>query len=71
MLEKEDFERLDERYVKQTDCTVIQAETDKRIDQIHEDTAVIKAKMNVIIALSSLIAGPVIAIAVKLLFGVT
>lgn len=67
---KEVLDRLDERYVKIADCTTIQSETDKRIDAIHEDVAVVKTRMNTIIAILSAIAVPIVAIAVKLLFGV-
>lgn len=69
MLDKEDFVRLDERYVKQSDCTVIQSETDKRIDAIHEDVAIVKTRMNAMIGILTAIAAPVLAIAVKYLFG--
>ena len=70
MIAKEDMELLDARYVKQTDCVAIQTDTDKRIDAIHEAQAVMNVKMNVMIGIASTIAVPVIAIAVKLLFGV-
>lgn len=70
MIEKEDIERLDERYVKQSDCVTIQNDTDKRIDSIHEAQAVMNTKMNIMIGIASSIAIPVLAIAVKLLFGV-
>lgn len=66
---KEVLDRLDERYVKISDCTTNQAETDKRIDSIHEDVAVLKTRMNTIIAILSAIAAPIVAIAVKYLFG--
>lgn len=71
MNEKELMERFDERYVKRSECVSIQTETDKRIDDIHEAQAIMNTKMNIIIGISSSIAVPVIAIAVKLLFGVT
>lgn len=66
---KEVLNRLDERYVKISDCTTIQAETDKRIDSIHEDVAIVKTRLTTVIAILSAIAVPVVAIAVKLLFG--
>lgn len=69
MIEKEDIERLDERYVKQTDCTVIQSETDKRIDSIHEAQAIMNTKLNILIGILSAIGVSVLGIAVKLLFG--
>ena len=70
MIAKEDMELLDARYVKQIDCVAIQTDTDKRIDAIHEAQTVMNVKMNFIIGIASSIAVPVIAIAVKLLFGV-
>lgn len=69
MLEKEDLDRLDERYMKKDDCAVVQSETDKRLDSIHEDVAVLKSRIGTLIAILSAIAVPVIGIAVKYLFG--
>jgi hypothetical protein len=69
MLDKEDLARLDERYVKQVDCTSIQTDTDKRIDAIHESQAVMNAKLNILIGILSAIGVSVLGIAVKLLFG--
>lgn len=69
MLEKEDLERLDERYMRREDCIIIQTETDKRLDSIHEDVAVLKSRIGTLIAILSAIAVPVIGIAVKYLFG--
>lgn len=70
MLEKEDIERLDARYVKQADCAVTQSETDRRIDSIHEAQAIMNTKLNVLISILSAIGVSVLGIAVKLLFGV-
>ena len=69
MIEHDDFERLDERYVKKDDCIDLRADTDKRIDSIVTDMAVMKTKLNTLIAILSAIAVPVLAIAVKYLFG--
>lgn len=69
MIEDKDIVRLDERYVKKDDCVVIQNETDKRLDSIHEDVAVLKSGMKTLIAILSAIAVPVLGIAVKYLFG--
>lgn len=76
MIETADLERLDERYVKKDDCTVLRSETDRRLDGIKEDVydikseiAVNKTKMNILIAVLSAIAVPVLSMAVKYLFG--
>lgn len=69
MIEKEDFYRLDERYVRKEDCVTIQSDTDKRLDSIHEDVAVLKSRIGTLIAILSAIAVPVMGIAVKYLFG--
>ena len=68
MIEHDDFERLDERYIKRIECVDIRSATDKRIDTIITDLATNKTKLNMLIAILSAIAVPVVAIAVKLLF---
>lgn len=70
MIEQDDITRLDERYVKKDDCVDMRSETDKRIDSIHEDVAVVKQKLGTLIGILTTIAVPVVAIAVKYLFGV-
>jgi len=70
MIEQDDIARLDERYVKKDDCVDMRTETDKRIDSIHEDIAVVKQKLGTLIGILTTIAVPVVAIAVKYLFGV-
>lgn len=70
MIEQDDITRLDERYVKKDDCVDMRTETDKRIDSIHEDVAVVKQKLSTLIGILTTIAVPVVAIAVKYLFGV-
>lgn len=70
MIEQDDIARLDERYVKKDDCVDMRSETDKRIDSIHEDVAVVKQKLSTLIGILTTIAVPVVAIAVKYLFGV-
>ena len=70
MIEQDDIARLDERYVKKDDCVDMRTETDKRIDSIHEDVAVVKQKLGTLIGILTTIAVPVVAIAVKYLFGV-
>lgn len=68
-IEKDDIERLDERYVKKADCVDLRSEQDKRIDTMQTDLAVMKSKLNTLIAILSAIAVPVLAIAIKYLFG--
>lgn len=69
MLDGADIARLDERYVQKDNCTVLRSDTDRRIDAIVTDMAVLKTKLNTLIGILSGIAVPVLAIAVKLLFG--
>ncbi len=69
MLSKETIEYLDDRYVKKDDCTELRTETDRRIDSILIDVAIIRTRQNIEIAILGAIAAPVLAIAAKLLFG--
>lgn len=69
MLEHDDFDRLDERYIKRTECIDLRSETDKRIDTMLLDMTAMKTKLNFLIGILAGIAVPVLAIAVKLLFG--
>lgn len=69
MIEKEDIERLDERYVKKDDCNEISKDAEHRIDKIFTDVAVIRTKQNAEIAILGAIGGAVLSIAVKLLLG--
>ena len=68
MIEHNDLERLDERYIKRVECVDLRTATDKRIDTIITDMAVNKTKLNILIGILSAIGVPVLAIAVKLLF---
>ena len=69
MLDKDDFERLDERYVKKDDCNDTQSKIDKRIDDEEKTLAVLVTKLNTMIKILCAIAAPILAIAIKLLFG--
>ena len=69
-IEEKDLARLDERYVKKDDCTVLRSETDRRIDSIKEDITVVKTKLNILIGILSGIGAGVLTIALKLLFKV-
>lgn len=71
MIEREDIERLDERYVKKDDCTTLMGSTDNRVDDLKTDIAVMKTQLKILIGILSAIAVPVLAIAIKLLFGGT
>lgn len=71
MIDKEDIERLDERYVMQKDCTARQEEQDEKINELRLRLVKVDTKLGVLIGILSAIGVPVIAIAVKLLFGVT
>ncbi len=68
MIDKEDFERLDERYVKKDACGELRTGTDKRIDEMRTDIVIMKSKLNTLIGILTTIAVPVLAIAVKYLF---
>ena len=68
-IDNEDIARLNEIYVRKDDCNDMRSETDKRIDSIHEDVAVVKQKLSTLIGILSAIAVPVIGIAIKYLFG--
>lgn len=68
-IEKEDIDRLDERYVRKDDCNEMRTETDKRIEEMKTDVAIMKSKLNTLIGILTTIAVPVLAIAVKYLFG--
>ena len=68
MIDRDDMDRLDERYIKRSECVDLRADTDKRIDAVITDIAVMKTKLNALIAILSAIAVPVLAIAVKYLF---
>jgi len=70
MIEHDDLERLDERYVKRIECIDLRSATDQRIDTVITDLAINKTKLNILIGILSTIAVPVIGIAVKLLFNV-
>jgi hypothetical protein len=71
MIEHEDIERLDERYVKKDDCATLMGVTDNRVDDLKTDIAVMKTQLKILIGILSAIAVPVLAIAIKLLFGGT
>lgn len=68
-IDNEDIARLNEIYVRKDDCNTLRSETDQRIDSIHEDVAVVKTKLSILIGILTSIAIPVLGIAIKLIFG--
>ena len=70
MLEREDLERLDERYVKISDCHNDMQSVEEHSAKIDTSLAVLAAKVSTTNKLLAAVAAPILAIAVKLLFGV-
>lgn len=70
MLEREDLERLDERYVKISECHNEMQSVEEHSAKIDTSLAVLAAKVSTTNKLLAAVAAPILAIAVKLLFGV-
>lgn len=70
MIEREDIERLDERYVKISDCHNDMQSVEEHSAKIDTSLAVLAAKVSTTNKLLAAVAAPILAIAVKLLFGV-
>lgn len=70
MIEREDLERLDERYVKISDCHNDMQSVEEHSAKIDTSLAVLAAKVSTTNKLLAAVAAPILAIAVKLLFGV-
>ena len=68
-INQEDLVQLDERYVKKDDCNDKMSKADDRMDVVVTDIAVMKSQMKTLIGILTTIAVPVLAIAVKYLFG--
>ena len=68
-IEDSDLVRLDERYVRKDDCSEKMGVSDNRVDGVLRDVAVLNAKVTWLIGILATIAVPVVAIAVKYLFG--
>lgn len=68
-LDREDFDRLDERYVRITDCHTVMDKEDERVTNIDKTLAVLTAKIGTTNKILLTVAAPIVAIAVKLLFG--
>lgn len=70
MIDREDLERLDERYVKISDCHNDMQSVEEHSAKIDTSLAVLAAKVSTTNKLLAAVAAPILAIAVKLLFGV-
>lgn len=68
-LDREDFNRLDERYVRIADCHTVMDKEDERVTNIDKTLAVLTAKISTTNKILLTVAAPIVAIAVKLLFG--
>lgn len=61
--------KFDSRYVKLKDCDRIVRDEDSRIDNLTVEFAKSNTKLNIMIAILSTIAVPVVSVCVKMLFG--
>lgn len=61
-------DHFDGRYVKQVDCKVTVADTEKKIDGMTVELTKINTTLKMLIAILGAIAVPILAVAVKLLF---
>lgn len=62
-------EHFDNRYVLKDDCTDRQEKVESRIEDSEKNIAILVTKMNTLIKILSAISVPVLAIAIKMLFG--
>lgn len=69
MINPEDYIVLDERYVKKDDCNDIQKDVERRLSDEEKNVAILVTKMNTLIKILGAIAVPILAIAIKVLFG--
>lgn len=69
MIEHVDFEVLDQRYVKKDDCNDIRQDVDHKIDGVDKAVAVLVNKVDMLVKILAAVAVPILAIAIKLLFG--
>lgn len=69
-LDKDDKEYLDDRYVKISDCHSEMQSVEEHSAKIDTSLAVLAAKVSTTNKLLAAVAAPILAIAVKLLFGV-
>lgn len=69
MIEHADFEVLDQRYVQKDDCNEIRQDVDHKIDGVDKTVAVLVNKVDMMVKILAAVAVPILAIAIKLLFG--
>ncbi len=62
-------DHFDARYVQIEDCEKIVKEETKKIDRLTVEFAKSNTKLNILIAILSAIAVPIVGVCVKLLFG--
>ena len=69
MIEKDDMEYLSEIFMPRAECRKSIEVRDREIFKVQQDIAVLVTKINMLIGILGAIAVPVLAIAIKLLFG--
>jgi len=68
MTKEELFAELDERYVRPKDCDKRHEQLDEKVEKCNISDAKMNTKMNIILAIASLIAGAVMPRAVETLW---
>ena len=69
MIDRADFDVLDQRYVQKDDCNDIRQDVDHKIDGVDKSVAVLVNKVDMLVKILTAVAVPILAIAIKLLFG--
>lgn len=69
MLDNADIDRLKEIFVTRKECDENMQQTDDKIGDLKEDTAVIKTRLNMTLGILSAIGVAVLSVAIKLMFG--
>lgn len=68
-IEDNDIKRLDDIYVRKDDCEENRNELQNILNKQGTEMEVVKTKLNVLIGILSAIGIPILAIAIKLIFG--
>lgn len=68
-IDDNDIKRLDDIYVRKDDCEENRSELQNILNKQGTEMEVIKTKLNVLIGILSTIGIPILAIAIKLIFG--
>lgn len=68
-IEDNDIKRLDDIYVRKDDCEENRNELQNILNKQGTEMEVVKTKLNVLIGILSTIGIPILAIAIKLIFG--